>query len=173
AIQWLKEYIRAFDSDRNRLASAYSQLATFSIRELSHTPATPSTQPPLHTGPVAIATALLDLPESFAFNLVEGSSKLHFDLVVTFDVVVYGNRSEPTPLVMLVCYAEPAHSPDASAAGAWRWVCDMRFVLRSKGWDERDRFAEGLCGLVALSHQMTLRKIPSDMSWRWSSVTLG
>ena len=134
---WLKLYtrfIRYFDSERSRLASAYSQTATFSIRSLpAPSPALPC---PLHTGPLDIVSALLGLPDSFAFNLINANSKLHYDLVVSFDVVVCGNRSEPTPLVMLVCYADPAHSPSEDE---WRWVCEMAFVLRSKTWDERDR----------------------------------
>lgn len=135
-------FIRVFDSDRSLLASAYSQGATFSVRELSHMtsqPAPPSGHPPLRTGTLDIVTSLLDLPDTFAFNLVDANSRVEYDLVVTFDVVVYGSKGEQTPFIMLVCYADPAHCPVSSGDDDWRWVCEMRFVLRSKTWDERDR----------------------------------
>lgn len=138
----VSRFIRVFDSDRSLLASAYSQKATFSVREFSHTVTPPTctpARPVLREGTLEIITSLLDLPDGFTFNLIDANSRVEYDLVVTFDVVVYGSQGEQTPFVMLVCYADPAHPPASLNDGDWRWVCEMQFVLRSKAWDERDR----------------------------------
>ena len=102
-------------------------------------PSSSSGHPPLRIGTLDVVTSLLDLPDTFAFNLVDANSRVRYDLAVTFDVVVYGSRNEVTQFVMLVCYADPAHCLLSSEAGDWRWVCEMQFVLRSKMWDEKDR----------------------------------
>ncbi|GJE90368.1 hypothetical protein PsYK624_064990 [Phanerochaete sordida] len=170
ATEWLRNYICVFDTDRSGLASAYSQHAIFSLRQfsyLSSPPELPARPPPAHTGTVGILAALLDLPDSFAFNLRDAAPQISYDVVVLFDVFVYAQAHAPG--VMLTCYVDPARCPSADEARGWRWVCEMQFVLRPNTWSEDDRAAGALWRLVAVSHQMTLRKIPLAMDWKWAS----
>lgn len=194
----LSRYIGEFDSDRASLASAYSQQATFSRRLTSHltAPPTVSTDPSeLHTGTLNILSALIDLPESFSFNVRDAASVIEYDLVVVFDIIVCGSSAATDtgtagPAIMLMCYVDPAHSDSPDADGG-RWVCEMQFVLRQKGWDAQDRCVallqswgrvfdalalnssmSALWDLVAVSHHMTLRRIPADRAWNNGTTCL-
>lgn len=182
-------YIRAFDVDRSSLASAYSQKASFSYQQISHLkPAQPLSNtaplhpPTRHVGTLDIIETLLQLPDTFSFSLDD--YRVQYDLLVLFDIIVYGAAGEHAPDMMLVCYVDPAQCP--SPPHGWRWVCEMQFILRLKEWDEEDRcvtvvFAvefslnvfdrsvDGLWPLVAVSHQMTMRQIPADMPWKWQN----
>ncbi|EKM50230.1 uncharacterized protein PHACADRAFT_178840 [Phanerochaete carnosa HHB-10118-sp] len=168
AIEWLRNYIRVFDTDRSDLASAYSQQALFSLRQfsyLSSPPELPSRPVPVHMGTAGVLTALLDLPDSFAFNVRDAVPQVNYDVVILFDVFVYAQAHVPG--VMLTCYVDPARCPSVDEARGWRWVCEMQFVLRPNSWSEEDSSTGGLWRLIAVSHQMTLRKIPLTMDWKW------
>ncbi|KZT07532.1 uncharacterized protein LAESUDRAFT_724991 [Laetiporus sulphureus 93-53] len=152
ALEFLQKHIRAFDSDRSSLASAYSRLATFSV-QTQHPPDAPSATllPRSHTklphprgpteklkqGRLDIIAELLSLPDDRHFCVGRQAS-------IDYDVTCL----ESTVGVLLVCYSE-------NEGG---WACDQRFVLRRKEWDKEDGSTEGLWPLIAVCHQMTFRE---------------
>ncbi|KAF7790254.1 hypothetical protein EIP86_001206 [Pleurotus ostreatoroseus] len=182
-------YIITFDSDRSALAASYSQHATFSLRQLAHpasstatviatitdaavatAPDAPALPKPgdVLTGPLAILAALLALPASFSFHVgAARPPRVLFDLVVTFDMVVYGSSADAGgPGILVVCYIDPT-GPHAGGLGGG----DAEAGQGGREEEEEDRkrsvSVDGGASLVALSHQMTLRRIPAGMAWNW------
>ncbi|KAF7796098.1 hypothetical protein EIP86_007269 [Pleurotus ostreatoroseus] len=131
-VEWLKQYIITFDSDRDALAALYSQHATFSLRQLVYpsmvtataatttvddinidadapvdAPALPKPGEVL-TGPLAILAALCALPASFGFHVgVAHPLRVRFDPIVMFDMVVCGASADAGGPMLIVCYIDP------------------------------------------------------------------
>ena len=91
-------------------------------------------------GEDAIARTLAGLPLSLA------KPRVRFDLVVSFDMVLYGTSAHDRPGCMLVCYIDPTGPvpvPEAGTGmdakgegeegeGKQRLVCEMQFVLQRR-----------------------------------------
>ncbi|KAH9939134.1 hypothetical protein B0H21DRAFT_48959 [Amylocystis lapponica] len=133
ALVFLERFVLAFDADRATLAPAYSHCATISVR-------TPQEAGGLKQGRLAIAAALLALPDSLRFC---AAGKAHID----YDVAYLG----PQVGVLLVCYSH------GHTTGQHKWSCEQALVLRRKEWDEEDRDTEGLWPLVAVCHRIHIR----------------
>ena len=132
-------YIITFDADRPALASVYSPQATFSLQILSHRPTRPTVyhdilkRTGLLSGISEITAALASLPTSFNFNMTDPARPptVEYDLVIAFDMVVYGtDANDGAPGVMVVCYVDPT-GPRSGDEGE-RWVSEMQFILRRR-----------------------------------------
>lgn len=92
-------------------------------------------------GTLEIISALLALPDTFGFNVedVERPPTVEYDLVVAFDMVVYGSSGPGGgPGIMVVCYIDPTGPLKSDDDDAARWVCEMQFILRRRDWDKSD-----------------------------------
>ncbi|OBZ66491.1 hypothetical protein A0H81_13572 [Grifola frondosa] len=150
ALRFLQSYTLTFESDRAGLASAYSRDATFSIQIYDPCSPTCSSKPcKIKQGRLDIMAELLSLPDDQRLYAdIAGMSKVDYDFVHLGQFVG----------ALLMCYATQTINVDGPRRG--KWLCDQRFVLKRKEWDEEDRSTEGLWPLVAVSHQMTIRHIP-------------
>ncbi|PCH44508.1 hypothetical protein WOLCODRAFT_139043 [Wolfiporia cocos MD-104 SS10] len=153
ALAFLRKYILSFDSDRSSLASAYSHCATFTVQEYAPHPSrnenaghkfSPPAKHCISQGRMEIMAGLISLPDSYRF--CTGGP-----INVDYDVLYVGSADG----VLLICYGGYTGTALDSAR---QWTCDQRFILRRKEWNEEDRSTAGLWPLVAISHQMTVRK---------------
>ncbi|KAI0831957.1 hypothetical protein BC628DRAFT_571167 [Trametes gibbosa] len=164
ALEFLKRYLVEFGLDRASLASAYSRVATFSSQTFPlPEPCSEefNTSSAHHCGRVDIIAALLDMPEDDAFV---AQPTVEWDFV-------YGKEAGD---VLLICYATvdaPSITDDGQRKGKGKAVerislqseyvaCEHRFILRPKEWDEEDRCTSGLWPLVAVCHQVLIRRLP-------------
>ncbi|KAL7280580.1 hypothetical protein ACG7TL_005514 [Trametes sanguinea] len=190
AIDFLQRYLMTFMMDRSDLASAYSHTATFSVQILPlpsgrTDPRSVGTSYPSsshHQGRLDVIAALLDLPEDRAAcdpdAAGEPQRKVDWDLC-------YAREAGDT---LLVCSfltamplwesedddARPSSRSEGKGKGKERavgdseplrrvprvGVCEQRFVLRPREWDEEDRSTPGVWPLVAVAHQMLFRPLP-------------
>ncbi|KAI9062645.1 hypothetical protein FKP32DRAFT_1677165 [Trametes sanguinea] len=184
AIRFLERYLKTFMLDRSDLASAYSHTATFSVQILPPSPQTGlrpvgTTYPPSchHQGRLAVIAALLDLPEDkFAEPDAGGVPQRKFDWDFCHareagDVLLICSSVTAMPLWESDVDAgagakgkgkgkERAAEDDSGPSRARLGVCEQRFVLRSRDWDEEDRSTPGVWPLVAVAHHMLYRPLP-------------
>ncbi|EMD38988.1 hypothetical protein CERSUDRAFT_112699 [Gelatoporia subvermispora B] len=146
ALAFLRKYITTFDKDRATLAPAYSHEAIFSIQSVDHNaPSRLRQLSPnrLRHGRMDILAEILSLPERHAFTGPEPTN-------VSYDVSFLGHGLG----VLLLVFSAPR------IEGTVQYMHDERFVLRPREWNDEDRATEGLWPMVAVCHQITLRKLP-------------
>ncbi len=92
------------------------------------------------SGTFDILSSLLELPDSFSFNAKDSEHPptVEYDLVVAFDMIVYGISGSGGPGVMVVCYVDPQGTHEPKDKDGGRWVCEMQFILRQRAWDDND-----------------------------------
>lgn len=136
-------YIADFATDRAALASAYSRAATFSTQTLPSSPRpipgadAPSRPLARHHGRFEIISALLDLPGDEAPT---AARKVEYDFV-------YAREAGD---VLLACYTATRVPEQTVTRGKGKQkekaiaklpdgLCEQRFILRPREWDEEDR----------------------------------
>ncbi|EIW58293.1 uncharacterized protein TRAVEDRAFT_20345 [Trametes versicolor FP-101664 SS1] len=158
ALRFLQRYIADFATDRAALASAYSRAATFSTQTLPPPHQDVGTAA-RHYGRLEIIAALLDLPDDEA---PLAARKVEYDFV-------YASKAGD---VLLICYTAARVPEQTVARGKGKQkekataklldgLCEQRFILRPREWDEEDSATPGVWPLVAVAHQMLFRPLPS------------
>ncbi|KAI0793804.1 hypothetical protein C8Q74DRAFT_532950 [Fomes fomentarius] len=162
ALAFLERYMLAFAEDRASLARAYSRAATLSIQTFPANSESdpPSSRPPQpHRGRADIVAALLALPEEHSLYDEGGEGAAEVD----WEIVLQGSGD-----ILLICYAtvevDRTSQRNGKGEGHARrvpetWAYEQRFVLKRRDWDEEDRNTPGLWSLVAVSHQMAIRRL--------------